>query len=77
MLRNSLAFIAAASMAATSVLAQPSAAPLSVARAGADTSQGSALEGNWFPVALAGLIVLLGILTATGVIFDDDDPESP
>jgi hypothetical protein len=35
--------------------------------------------GNWFPPALFALIVLGGVLLATGVIFDDDDdtPFSP
>ena len=78
MLRKSFAFLAAVSMSAAPVLAQPTAAPLSVARASASTEDGSALEGgNWFPPALAALIILGGILMATGVIFDDDDPDSP
>jgi hypothetical protein len=81
MLRQTLAFVAAASMAAAPVMAQaqPSAAPLSVAdRAGAETANGNDLRGgNWFPPVLFALIVLGGILLATGVIFDDDDPDSP
>ena len=78
MLRKSLAFLGAVSMAATPVLAQSSAAPLSVARAGATTEEGSDLRGgNWFPPVLFALIVIGGILLATGVIFDDDDPDSP
>jgi hypothetical protein len=78
MLRQSLAFFAAASMAATPALAQPSAAPLSVARAGATTEDGNALRGgNWFPPLLFAAIVIAGALMAAGIIFDDDDPESP
>ena len=78
MLRQSLAFVAAASIAASPVLAQPSAAPLSVAeRAGASTEDASDLGGDWFAIGLAALIVILGILVATGVLFDDDDPTSP
>ncbi|MGQ0660969.1 hypothetical protein [Sphingosinicella sp.] len=47
------------------------------ARAG-ESTEGSALEGgSWLPPLLAGLIVLGGILMATGVLFDDDDPVSP
>ena len=78
MLRKSLAFLAALSMSATPVLAQPSAAPLSVARAGATGADGSDLRGgSWFPPVLAALIIIGGVLLATGVIFDDDDPDSP
>ena len=78
MLRRSLAFAAAASLAASPVLAQPSAAPLSVERAGAVTGQSNDLRGgaDWFPAILFATIVVLGVLTATGVIFDDD-PDSP
>ena len=78
MLRRSLAFLAAASMTAAPVLAQPSAAPLSVDRAGATADQASDLRGGtWFPPALFALIIIGGILLATGIIFDDDDPDSP
>jgi hypothetical protein len=78
MLRNSFAFLAALSMSAAPVLAQPSAAPLSVARASATTENGNDLTGgNWFPPVLFALIVIGGVLLATGVIFDDDDPDSP
>ena len=79
MLRQSLAFVAAASMAITPVLAQPAAAPLSVVRAGASTEDASQLRSgaDWFSALLFAAIVIAGILTATGVIFDDDDPESP
>ena len=78
MLRSSLAFLAALSMSAAPVLAQPAAAPLSVARASASTENGNDLNGgSWFPPVLAALIIIGGILLATGVIFDDDDPDSP
>ena len=79
MLRQSLAFLAAASMAASPVLAQSSAASLSVARAGASTDDAGRLRGgaDWFPALLFAAIVIAGILTATGIIFDDEDPESP
>jgi hypothetical protein len=76
MLRRSFAFLAAATIAAAPVVAQPSAAPLSVAaRAGVPAEQGSDLRGGNFVVpAIALIIVILGILTATGVIFDNDHP---
>ena len=80
MLRRSLAFLAAATRAAAPVAAQsstaPSAAPLSVtARAGAPAGQGNDLRGGSFVApAIALIIVILGILTATGVIFDNDHP---
>jgi hypothetical protein len=78
MLRKSLAFMAALSMSAAPVLAQPSAAPLSVARAGATTQDSNEMSGgSWLPPVLAALIIIGGILLATGVIFDDDDPDSP
>jgi hypothetical protein len=78
MLRKSLAFMAALSMSAAPVLAQPSAAPLSAARAGATTQEQNDLTGgNWFPPVLFALIVIGGVLLATGVIFDDDGPDSP
>ena len=78
MLRKSLAFAAALALSAAPALAQSSASPLSVTRAGADTDQASDLRGgNLFPMAVFATIVLLGVLTAFGVIFDDDDPDSP
>lgn len=77
MLRHSLGFLAAVSMTAAPVLAQPSAAPLSVARASASTDEGNALNGgSWFPPVLAALIIIGGVLLATGVLFDDG-PDSP
>ena len=82
MLRHTFAFLAVSSLAITPVAIQAArpgpAAPLSIARAGADTTGGSELRsGDWFPAALFATIVILGILMATGVIFDDDDPDSP
>lgn len=80
MLRRSLAFLAAATMVAAPVAAQsstaPSAAPLSVsARAGAPAGQASDLRGGNYVVPLIAVaIIILGILTATGVIFDNDHP---
>ncbi len=84
MIRQSLAFIAAASLAAAPALAQPpaSASALSIApsmaRAGPSEAD-SDLEGaSLFPILLAAGIVIAGVLLATGVIFDDDDsPSSP
>lgn len=82
MIRQSLAFIAAASLAAAPTLAQPSASALSIApsmaRAGPAEAD-SDLEGaSLFPVLVAAAIVVAGILLATGVLFDDDDsPSSP
>lgn len=79
---NKFAALAALSIltASTAAIGQP-AAPLSVAasaRAG-ESTDGSALDGgSWIAPVLAGLIVVAGILVATGVIFDDDDnPSSP
>lgn len=82
MFRNSIALAAALSLAATPAIAQPSAAPLSlqhsVDRAGADGDGGSSLtNGGWFPPLMFATIVALGVLTATGVLFDDDGPDSP
>ena len=83
MLRNSIAFGVAMALSASPVLAQPSAQSLSiqptVERTGAPEGS-SQLDGqSWLPAALFGLIVLGGILLATGVLFDDDDatPFSP
>jgi hypothetical protein len=83
MLARPIALLATLSLAAGPVLAQ-SAPPLSpapvTARAGAQTAGNSDLEGGgWFPPALFALIVIGGVLLATGVLFDDDDetPVSP
>jgi hypothetical protein len=62
-------------VAQTAAPVSPSSA--SSVRAGADET-GSALNGgSWLPPLLASLIVLGGILLATGVLFDDDNPTSP
>ncbi|WP_129792980.1 hypothetical protein [Sphingosinicella sp. CPCC 101087] len=82
MFQKALVLATAASMVATPVMAQsavspPTAAP--VQRAGASVDGNELAGGNLFAPALAALIILLGILTATGVIFDNDgeDPVSP
>lgn len=79
MFRKTLAMLAATSLIGSPALAQSEAASLSVARAGAPAEGANDLRGNvWFPPLLFATIVILGILTATGVIFDDDEePESP
>ena len=79
MYRNLIALAAAASLVATPALAQSEAASaLSVQRAAPVSENANELNGgSWFAPAVAIAIVVLGILTATGVIFDDDDPDSP
>lgn len=81
MLRNSLAFIAAASLAAAPALAQSSAAALSLAptaaRAGPGAADSNLEGGSAVPIIAFAAIVIGGILLATGVIWDDDDPDSP
>ena len=81
MLRHAFALAAAASMAAAPALAQSATTPSAVTpvdRSGAAVDGSPLRGGSYFAPALAALIVLLGILTATGVIFDDDDrPVSP
>lgn len=78
MLRRSLAFLAAATMATAPVIAQaaPAAAPTTAtARAGAPTEEDSDLRGgSFFAPAVAAIIIILGILVATGVILDNDHP---
>lgn len=80
MIRQSLAFIAASSLAVTPVLAQ-SASALSVApavaRAGPAEADSDLAGASAFPVIVFAAIVVAGVLLATGVIFDDDDPDSP
>ena len=73
------AALAALSLAASPVLAQPSAQPLSLqpamTRAGAPMQDANGIEGqNVFPVILFVSIIIGGILLATGVIFDNDHP---
>ncbi len=65
--------------AAAPAIAQADALSAAPAVRAGESTEGSALAGgSWFPPLLAGLIVLGGILTATGVLFDDDDnPVSP
>jgi hypothetical protein len=83
MLRKSIAFGAALALSASPVAAQPSAHSLSVQpsvqRAGAPGGASHLDGASWFPAALFGLIVIGGVLLATGVLFDDDDetPFSP
>jgi len=85
MFARSTALLAALSLTASPVMAQASARPLSLqpaaaARAGAPTSEANDLNGgNWLPPALFALIVIGGVLLATGVLFDDDHntPQSP
>lgn len=79
MLGKVLAPLACLTLAASPALAQSTAAPLSVARAAAPMEGASEVEGSWLPPVLAALIVVGGVLLATGVIFDDDNdlPTSP
>lgn len=83
MLGKILVPFAGLSLVASPVLAQ-SAQPLSVQpalieRAGGAEDGSELAGGSWFPPVLFGLIVIAGVLTATGVLFDDDDdvPTSP
>jgi hypothetical protein len=73
------AYVAAAlavSMASTPVLAQTSAAPLSVAaRSGASTSDANELRGGFIIPLVAVIAVILGILAATNG--GGDKPHSP
>ena len=85
MFSRTAAMLAALSLTASPVMAQASAQPLSIqpaaaARAGAPASDANDLNGGgWFPPALFALIVIGGVLLATGVLFDDDrdTPASP
>lgn len=77
MIRKSLAFLAAASLAVSPALAAPSvSAPVSRAGPAAASSD---LDGgaSVFPIIVFAAIVVAGVLLATGVIFDDDHPTSP
>lgn len=78
MFRMSLAALAAAALVTTPVLAQTSTIPAdAVQRSGAETSGESQLAGGpILPPILAATIIVLGVLMATGVIFDNDD-ETP
>lgn len=82
MFAKSAALLAALTLAASPVVAQPSAQPLSlqpaVERSGAPIQGESSLEGrNVFPAILFLAIVVGGILLATGVIGDNHHPHSP
>lgn len=73
--------VAALTLMASPSIAQAGAAPLSiqpaaVERAGAPQGDSELSGGSWLAPALFAAIVIAGILTATGVIFDDD-PDSP
>ena len=77
---NKLAALAAISILTASTASPAIGQPIGVeaVRAGESTEGSSELgSGPWFPPLLAALIVLGGILMATGVLFDDDDPSSP
>jgi hypothetical protein len=79
MFAKSAALFAALSLAASPTLAQPSAQSLSIQpalqRSAAPMEDGSRLEGgNVLPPILFALIVVGGILLATGVIFDNHHP---
>ena len=64
--KASVAAALAVSMASTPVLAQTSAAPLSVAaRSGATTQNASELRGGFIIPLVALVAIILGILAAT------------
>jgi hypothetical protein len=74
--KASVAAMLAVSMAGTPVLAQSSAAPLTVAaRSGADTGEASELRGGFLIPAIAIIAIILGILAATNN--GGDPPHSP
>jgi hypothetical protein len=81
MFRKSVAALAAVAFIASPVLAQASSAPVAaVQRAGPAAGDSSQLAGGpILPPILAATIIILGILMATGVVFDNDDsdPVSP
>jgi len=73
--KASVAAILAVSMASTPVLAQSSAASLSVAaRTSATTDEDSELRGGFIIPAVAIIAIILGILTLTG---GGEGPHSP
>jgi hypothetical protein len=79
MFGKSVAMLAALSLAASPALAQASAQPLSIQpalqRSAAPMDDGSRLEGgNILPPILFALIIVGGILLATGVIGDNNHP---
>ena len=74
--KASVAAALAVSMASTPVLAQTSAAPLSVAaRSGATTQNASELRGGFIIPLVALVAIILGILAATQG--HGDRPHSP
>jgi hypothetical protein len=74
--KASVAAALAVSMASTPVLAQTSAAPLSVAaRSGATTGDANELRGGFIIPVIAVVAIILGILAATGG--HNDRPHSP
>lgn len=74
--KASVAAALAVSMASTPVLAQTSAAPLSVAaRSGASTSDANELRGGFIIPLVAVIAIILGILAATRG--GNDRPHSP
>lgn len=76
MFGRSVTMLAALSLAASPAFAQ--ASDLSLARVAAPTEAASDLNGaGVFPAILFAAIVVGGVLLATGVLFDDDDPSSP
>jgi hypothetical protein len=74
--KASVAAALAVSMASTPVLAQTSAAPLSVAaRSGATAGDANELRGGFIIPVIAVVAIILGILAATGG--HNDRPHSP
>jgi len=74
--KASVAAALALSMASTPILAQTSAAPLSVAaRSGATTGNASELRGGFIIPVVAVIAIILGILAATSG--HGDRPHSP
>ena len=74
--KASVAAALAVSMASTPVLAQTSAAPLSIAaRSGAPTSDANQLRGGFIIPLVAIVAIILGILAATHG--HGDRPHSP
>ena len=74
--KASVAAALAVSMASTPVLAQTSAAPLSVAaRSGATTADANQVRGGFIIPVVAVIAIILGILAATKG--GGDRPHSP